>query len=118
MSSLDDAIKRMNEPIDQVQLVTEKTPLLTCIITGKTRATTRQYLEQKARNLSGETVDERIKTMQDNYVCRDAVKLLKRGHSAAEVRAELGGAGKAITEDRNYIDFLLSINGGRQRKAA
>ena len=116
MSSLDDAIKRLNKPIKQVEVVTNKTPTLTCIITGKSRPTTRQYLEQKAEAAPGDTLEERISTIVDNYVCRDAVKLLRRGYSIGMIRLELGGVGKLTSEDGEHLNFLLELNGGKRKK--
>ena len=116
MSSLDDAIKRLNKPIGQIQVAANKTPTLTCIITGKSRTTTRQYLEQKAQNVSGDTLDERVSTVVNNYVCRDAIKLLRRGYSVGMVRLELGGVGKLTSEDGEYLNFLLEVNGKKTKK--
>ena len=114
MSSLDDAINRLNKPIKQVEVYSSKTPTLRCIITSRSRITTRQYLVGKAKRLGGKgTMEERIKVVQNNYICRPALKLLREGCSVAEVRLKLEGTGKLVSEDKEHLNFLLNINGSK-----
>ena len=51
-----------------------KTPVLTCIVSGKTRITNQEYLANKA-NKAGTTVEEIVST----YVTREVLKNLRRG---------------------------------------
>jgi hypothetical protein len=64
---------------------TNKTlPKLTCLVTGKNRNSNIKYLEAKASRL-GVDVDVII----NNYVSRDALKLLRTGKSFEQVRQEV-----------------------------
>ena len=115
MSSLDNAISRLNQPIKQVNVNIVKTPELTCIITGRSRFTNRGYLEQKAQCAPGQTLEEQIHNFQNHYVCKDAVKLLRQGKTVGEVRSALGSTiDTPIPVDS--IDLLLNMNGSRGRK--
>jgi predicted DNA-binding protein len=51
-----------------------KTPVLTCIVTGKTRNTNQEYLANKASK-AGTTVEEIV----SHYVSREVLKNLRRG---------------------------------------
>ena len=51
-----------------------KTPVLTCIVSGKTRNTNQEYLANKA-NKAGTTVEEIV----SHYVSREVLKNLRRG---------------------------------------
>lgn len=79
--------------------------VLTCIITGRTRPTNSQYLEEKAK-IAG-SKEEFIK----HYICRDALTLLKAGKSPSEVREELGVEGVTISLGDSFIQRALDING-------
>lgn len=54
---------------------TNKTPVLTCIVTGKTRNTNQEYLQNKA-DKAGTTVEEIV----SNYVSREVLKNLRTGN--------------------------------------
>jgi hypothetical protein len=51
-----------------------KTPVLTCIVSGKNRITNQEYLANKA-NKASTTVEEIVST----YVTREVLKNLRRG---------------------------------------
>lgn len=51
-----------------------KTPVLTCIVSGKNRNTNQEYLANKA-NKAGTTVEEIV----SHYVSREVLKNLRRG---------------------------------------
>lgn len=53
---------------------TNKTPVLTCIVTGKNRPTNQEYLQNKA-DKAGATVEEIV----SHYVTREVLKNLRRG---------------------------------------
>jgi hypothetical protein len=53
----------------------QKTPVLTCIVTGKNRLTNQEYLENKA-NAAGATVEEIV----SHYVTREVLKNLRTGN--------------------------------------
>jgi len=52
-----------------------KTPVLTCIVTGKNRNTNQEYLANKA-NKAGTTVEEIV----SHYVTREVLKNLRAGN--------------------------------------
>jgi hypothetical protein len=79
--------------------------VLTCIITGKTRPTNSQYLEEKAKKAGSK--EEFLK----HYICRDALTLLKSGKTVAEVREELGVHGVTIAVGDTFLQRALEING-------
>jgi hypothetical protein len=79
--------------------------VLTCIITGRTRPTNSQYLEEKAKVAGSK--EEFLK----HYICRDALMLLKVGKTPSEVRQELGVDGVTIALDNTFIQRALEING-------
>ena len=85
--------------------LTKDPSVLTCIITGRTRPTNSQYLEEKAK-IAG-SKEEFIK----HYICRDAVTLLKAGKTVPEVRAELGVEGITVALGEQFIKRALEING-------
>jgi predicted DNA-binding protein len=51
-----------------------KTPVLTCLVTGKTRNTNEDYLQNKATKANA-TVEEIVR----NYVTREVLKNLRKG---------------------------------------
>lgn len=79
--------------------------VLTCIITGRTRPTNSQYLEEKAKVVGSK--EEFLK----HYICRDALTLLKAGKIPSEVREELGVEGVTIAISDSFIQRALEING-------
>lgn len=64
---------------------TNNLPKLACLVTGKNRNSNIKYLESKASRL-GVSVDVII----NNYVSRDALKLLRTGKSFEQIRQEIG----------------------------
>lgn len=79
-----------------------KTPVLTCIVSGKTRNTNQEYLANKA-NKAGTTVEEIV----SHYVSREVLKNLRRGdkqglsdQQAARILA-LNGKQKGIKSSGN-----------------
>ena len=115
MGSLDDAIRRLNEDVKEIRVNVVKTPVLTCIVTGRTRLTNRKYLEKKAEDCAGHTISEKVDNFQKHYVCKDAAKLLRQGLTIAEVRDQLGGTDDDIVDTPEYVDYLLKCNGSRVR---
>ena len=68
-SSTIDIMKNSNTAVKA-----NKTPVLTCIVTGKNRNTNQEYLANKA-NKAGTTVEEIV----SNYVSREVLKNLRKG---------------------------------------
>lgn len=85
--------------------MTKDPSTLTCIVTGRTRPTNSQYLEEKAK-IAG-SKEEFLKY----YICRDALTLLKQGKTVAEVRQELGVEGVTIAIGDAFLKRALEING-------
>ena len=79
--------------------------ILTCIVTGRTRPTNSQYLEEKAKAIGSK--EEFI----EHYICRDALTLLKNGHSVMEVRQLLDVGQNAVYPSDAKIKRALEING-------
>jgi predicted polyphosphate/ATP-dependent NAD kinase len=79
--------------------------VLTCIVTGRSRPTNSQYLEEKAKVAGSK--EEFIK----HYICRDALTLLKAGKTVAEVREELGVEGTTLMVGDTFLKRALEING-------
>lgn len=63
---------------------TNTLPKLTCLVTGKTRNSNIKYLEAKASRL-----DVAVDILINNYVSRDALKLLRTGKSFEQIRQEV-----------------------------
>jgi len=78
---------------------------LTCIITGKSRPTSSEYLEEKAKKAGSK--EEFLK----HYICRDALTLLKQGKSVADTRKELGITDITIAIGGDFLKRALEING-------
>ena len=113
MSSLDDAINRLNQPIQSVQVNVVKTPILTCAVTGKSRMTNRKYVEKKAEAFPGETLEDRVETFQNSYICKEASKMLRGGMSVADVRSVLGSSNQDLDDDTARL--YLKNNGSRSK---
>jgi hypothetical protein len=79
--------------------------VLTCIVTGKTRPTNSQYLEDRAKSAGSK--EEFIK----HYICRDARMLLKEGKTVLEVRQELGVQSNVSIPSDSTVKRALEING-------
>lgn len=81
------------------------TPKLVCNITGVSRVTTREYLDARLASLNV-TQDHFL----NNYVCKDAMKLLRQGKSIDEIRTTLKSDKKhPISADD--IKEMLKVNG-------
>ena len=114
MSSLDDAINRLNQPIRSVQVNVIKTPILTCVVTGKSRMTNRKYVEKKSEHSPGETLEEKVESFQNSYICKEASKMLRGGMSVADVRSVLGSSDRQLDDDTARL--YLKSNGSRGSK--
>ena len=89
----------------------QKNPHLFCLITGKSRPTTWEYLQEKADRL-GTTADHLV----DNYVSREAVSALLKGKTVEEIRAIHTDAPKTkISQER--LGELIATN-SKAKKAA
>jgi hypothetical protein len=86
---------------------TNALPKLTCLVTGKNRNSNIKYLEAKALRL-GVSVDVVI----NNYVSRDALKLLRKGQSFEQVQQTVGIAEGFVATNltATKIDELLRLN--------
>lgn len=78
---------------------------LTCIVTGKTRPTNTQYLEEKA--IKAGSKERFIKY----YICREALTLLKSGKSVDDVREALNVDGSVPRPNHEDVAEALKING-------
>lgn len=58
----------------------KKSRKLTCNITGKVLAAAKQYYEKKIEKAGSEEV------LHQTYICKDAKKLLQKGHSIKEIQ--------------------------------
>jgi hypothetical protein len=79
--------------------------VLTCIVTGKSRPTNSAYLDEKAKVAGSK---ERF---IDNYICREALTLLKKGKTLSEVRTELNVTESLPIIPQSTLDEALQING-------
>lgn len=77
------------------------TPKLRCIISGLERATSIDYLKTKEVKFGS------IQNFVDNYISREAVKLLKEGKSILEIKTELNS-------NCNFIPNESQINEARK----
>ena len=110
--SLNDAINRLKQPIETVEINLHKTPVLTCIITGKSRPTNRKYIQQKAQAAPGETLDAKVRTFENHYVCKEAVKMSRQGKTVGDIRSALGSTIETPIPVES-IDLLIEMNGSR-----
>ena len=80
------------------------TPKLKCLISGVERVTSMDYLKTKESKFGT------IKNFCDNYISREAIKLLKQNKSFIEIKTELNPDGNYIPNDslineaRKYYD--------------
>ena len=79
--------------------------VLTCIVTGRTRPTNSEYLNEKAKKVGSK--EEFI----EHYICRDALTLLKGGHTVMEVRQLLDVGQNTVYPSDAKIKRALEING-------
>jgi hypothetical protein len=104
----DQSFEALNRGIKMNNTIkTNKTlPKLTCLVTGNSRTSNIKYLEAKAIRL-GVDVD----TLINNYVSRDALKLLRTGKTLEQVRAELSVAeGFTPSTPAAKVEELIRIN--------
>ena len=85
--------------------ITKDPTTLTCIITGKERPTSSEYLEEKAKKTGSK--EEFMK----HYICRDALTLLKQGKTVLEVRELLCASGITIMISDTFLKRALDLNG-------
>jgi len=78
---------------------------LTCIVTGKSRPTNSQYLEEKAKKAGSK------EEFLAHYICRDALTLLKAGKTIDEVRAELNVNPLWDKPTPQRLEKAMQING-------
>jgi len=104
----DQSIETLNRGIKLNNTVknSKTLPKLICLVTGNSRTSNIKYLEAKAIRL-GVDVD----TLVNNYVSRDALKLLRTGKTFEQVRAELGTAeGFTPSTPATKVEELIRIN--------
>jgi hypothetical protein len=78
---------------------------LTCIVTGKTRATNTAYLQSKAVNAGS------IERFVQHYLCREALTLLKAGNTVLQVREQLDVDPSVPIPTIETIETALAVNG-------
>jgi len=82
-----------------------KTPKLKCLVTGIERATSIDYLKTKEEKFGS------INNFVNNYISREAVKLIKEGKTYVQIKEELNSSSsftpneQQITEARKYYDL-------------
>lgn len=79
--------------------------VLTCIVTGRSRPTNAQYLEEKATKAGSK--ERFIKY----YICREALSLLKHGKTIEEVRKELNVDNSVPMPNQEDVVEAIKING-------
>ncbi len=81
-------------------------PRLTCIVTGRGRPTTYDYLQKKANRL-GVSVAQ----LQTNYVSREAVTQINAGSTAADLAERYGNKTFAKTWPKNKtLEEVIALN--------
>lgn len=60
------------------------TTKVTCIITGKTTPLTREYYDKRVSEFGSE------EKLQQNYICKQAKSMVKRGYTLEEIQDVLG----------------------------
>jgi len=76
-----------------------KTKILRCIITGKSRLASSQYLARKPS------------IIVNHYICREALKLLRRGMTVSETRLQLNCKLKMPPVSDDVLKWAIIING-------
>ena len=79
--------------------------VLTCIVTGRSRPTNSQYLEERAKKAGSK---ERF---IQYYICREALTLLKAGKTVEDVRKELRVPDNIPVPSQETIHESLKVNG-------
>ena len=85
--------------------LTKDPNVLTCIVTGKSRPTNSSYLDEKAKIIGSK--DRFI----DNYICREALTLLKKGKTLSEVRQQLNASPSLPIISQSALEEAMQING-------
>lgn len=81
-------------------------PRLTCIVTGRGRPTTYDYLQKKANRL-GVSVAQ----LQTNYVSREAVTQINAGSTAADLAERYGNESFAKTWPKDKtLEEVIALN--------
>ena len=81
-------------------------PRLTCIVTGKGRPTTYDYLQKKANRL-GVSVAQ----LQTNYISREAVTQINAGTTAADLAERYGNESFAKTWPKDKtLEEVIALN--------
>lgn len=81
------------------------TPKLRCIITGKERLTNQAYLTTHAQKFNGD-----VQAFLDNYISREALRLLRQGKDVSTVRKELN-VSLNDTIDEARLAIAVKANG-------
>jgi len=74
-----------------------KVPKLKCLVSGIERVTSMDYLKTKEEKFGS------INNFTQNYICRDAIALLKEGKSVEQVKEELN-PGSLFVPNTNNIN--------------
>ena len=85
--------------------ITKDPNTLTCMVTGRSRSTNTQYLQEKA--IKAGSKERFIKY----YICREALTLLKSGKTLQEVRDKMCVAAEVAEPSQEDIVEALKING-------
>ena len=86
---------------------------LTCLVTGKSRPTTKAYLDSKSARL-GKSTDDIVK----NYISREAMVLLNAGKALTEVRETLGVSTDTVNHTAEQVRVAVIFNGKRAAVSA
>lgn len=82
-----------------------KTPKLVCVITGKSRNTTREYLDSRLARLN--CSEEQFVA---NYANKEAIKYLREGKSVEQIRAITQSDAKNVITPE-HLKIILAFNG-------
>ena len=88
----------------------QKTPTLSCIVTGKSRLTNQEYLDNKA-SAAGATVEEIV----SHYVTREVLKNLRKGdlqglrQEVATRILRLNGKQKGASKARKSSETAVAV---------
>lgn len=80
----------------------KKTTQVACIVTGKTTTFTKEYFERKVSEYGSEQL------LHEQYICKQAKSMLKRGYSVQEVRDVLGSSDAPVSLTDDQIKVLIS----------
>ena len=79
----------------------KKTAQIACIITGKTTTLTKEYFERKVSEYGSEQL------LHDQYICKQAKSMLKRGYSVQEVQDVLGSPNSQVSLTDEQIKVII-----------